>query len=78
MIFRQPAGEQISRKEKKMANEEVEFEEGALPPVGVITAAGRQEARRHTGGDDTAAAILVGVVALAIAALSAVAVWFQS
>ena len=61
-----------------MANEEVEFEEGALPPVGVVTAAGRQEARRHTGGDGTAVSILVGWVAVAIATLSAVAVWFHA
>jgi hypothetical protein len=76
-IFRQPAGEQTSRKEEKMASEGVDFEASAMPPVGPVAAASRENARRQRSGQRTGASIILGLVAIAIAAFSAVALWLS-
>jgi hypothetical protein len=76
-IFRQPAGEQTSRKEKTMASEGVDLQASAMPPVAAVAAASRENARRQKDGQRPGASIILGLVAVAIAALSAVALWLS-
>jgi hypothetical protein len=61
-----------------MASEGADFEASATPPVGVIAGASREDVQRRRSGEREGASIVIGLVAIAIAALSAVLVWLGS
>ncbi len=61
-----------------MASEGVDLQASAMPPVAAVAAASRENARRQKDGQRTGASIILGVVAIAIAALSAVALWLSA
>jgi hypothetical protein len=60
-----------------MASEGADFEASAMPPAGAVIAAGREDARRRRNDQRTGASIILGLVAVAIAAFSAVALWLS-